>query len=531
MISVKVDQTVPAGPRAEMGHRLLLTDAGRREPSVPFRWSGADAPAGRTAGSLTVMLDRNSSLAVWVQPLLGGPDGAHTRVTPRDGRIRARVILGLLGAMGLLGVLIQAPCMGTAWSDEAGTYAHLCHSPLIAQYLDPSLATGLGGTAWAALLGWVAALSGASAWSAVSYASLVAMINLIGFALAGIALLRLTAVPWRVLAFALSPVVVFTVVHSFDPLAIGFALWGVIGLIEGRNPVLAGVLFALAAAINPLALLVAAGVLLGLWAQHSAIPGQQALGQNAQALGQNAQGPADGSSGRTHTLIFAAAFAVPAVVMLGLDSRLGEWLPAWFQVRAEDGSPMGILAQLGVEVPVAAATVVAVFGILALVIVIALLLPSMALRGGIAPVLAPATVLLAGAALLLPSASPSFSLWLLPFAVLTVPHWGIQLSWMAAELLFAGGQQLYLLDTRTEEAGLPPHIYGPVCVLRLVAIVVIGVAAMRGARTPGGARPASASPVELEGEGRAPAPDPAQGPAHRSDTGAAPVAEDRQNPV
>lgn len=521
------------------------------------------------------MPDRNSPLAVWVQPLLGGPDGAHTRVTPRDGRIRARVILGLLGVMGLLGVLIQAPCMGTAWSDEASSYAHLCHSPLIAQYLDPSLATGLGGTAWAALLGWVAALSGASAWSAVSYASLVAMINLIGFALAGLALLRLTAVPWRVLAFALSPVVVFTVVHSFDPLAIGFALWGVIGLIEGRNPMLGGVLFALAAAINPLALLVAAGVLLGLWAQRSEVPGRQASGhalrQSPQAQGQNPQAPGvDGSSRRTHTLLFAAAFAVPAVVMLGLDSRLGEWLPAWFQVRAEDGSPMGILAQLGVEVPAAAATVVAVFGILALVIVIALLLPSMTLRGGSVPVLAPATALLAGAALLLPSASLSFSLWLLPFAVLTVPHWGIQLPWMAAELLFAGGQQLYLLDTRTEEAGLPAHIFGPVCVLRLVAIVVIGVAAMRGARAPGGARPASAPPAEPEGEGPAPdgagrgldssaaggddGPAPggtgddhgamsqtdsdappasaqAQGPAGASVTGVGPVAGGRQNPV
>ena len=78
--------------------------------------------------------------------------------------------------------------------------------------------------------------------------------------------------------------------------------------------------------------------------------------------------------------------------------------------------------------------------------------------------------------------SPQFSLWLVPLAVLALPHRRILLAWMTIDALVWVPRMLYLYGEQNR--GLPEQWFTTTVLLRDIAVVVLIVLVIRQIRRP-----------------------------------------------
>ncbi len=259
---------------------------------------------------------------------------------------------------------------------------------------------------------------------------------------------------WDAALVAGSPILIFQAFTNFDALATAFATAGLLAWAR-RRPVLAGVLIGLgvAAKLYPLLLL---GPLL--------------------VLGLRTGRLAD--CGRTALAAVLAWLAVNLPVMLmfprgwseffRLNARRGDDMDSLYNVVKSFTGWHGFDPDLGFwQPPSVLNTVVAVLFVLACATI-----AYVALTAPVRPRVAQLAFLVVAAFLLTNKVwSPQFSLWLVPLAVLALPHRRILLTWMTIDALVWVPRMLYLYGEQNK--GLPEQWFTTTVLLRDIAVVVL----------------------------------------------------------
>ncbi|KXZ57415.1 hypothetical protein Bravens_01937 [Brevibacterium ravenspurgense] len=371
-------------------------------------------------------------------PLLGGR-GKFLGAPGRGYlRFQAAASLVLLGCVGLAGILRQVPCIAAGWEMPHASY-RMCASPI---------ANGLLGAGWpeapgrtgSALISpaadWFAAGAGAVLSPGESMAILL-VLNFAAFLLAGMALLRLLGDRSWFAVFALSPVVFFSIGQSLDPVGLALALWALV--LAGEGPaaevpggsagrplstlVLVAVMFAVAALISPLAVI----VLLG-W-------GIAAVGRGS----------------TQSVLTVAGLFMVTLGALVVVDGRIAGRVHMWLTDGIDRGSLFSLAAY---QAEGSALNVAALVVLFAAVAVVAVLL---FLRAGAAAGALPITaVLLVAALLTAPRAGVGEALWLVPFAAVAVHSLVLHFLWMLSEAALFIAVNLADADAIDPGKGLVP---------------------------------------------------------------------------
>ena len=376
-------------------------------------------------------------------PLLGGR--GRFLGAPGRGylRFQAMASLVLLGCVGLAGILRQVPCIAAGWEMPHASY-RMCASPI---------ANGLLGAGWpeapgrtgSALISpaadWFAAGAGAVLSPGESMAILL-VLNFAAFLLAGMALLRLLGDRSWFAVFALSPVVFFSIGQSLDPVGLALALWALV--LAGEGPaaevpaaevpggsagrplsalVLVAVMFAVAALISPLAVV----VLLG-W------------------------GIAAARRGFTQSVLTVVGlFMVVLGALVVVDGRIAGRVHMWLTDGIDRGSLFSLAAY---RTEGSALNVAALIVFFAAVAAVAVLLY---LRAGAAAGPLPITaVLLVAALLTAPRAGVGEALWLVPFAAAAVHSLVLHFLWMLSEAALFIAVNLADADAIDPGKGLAP---------------------------------------------------------------------------
>ncbi|HEX9178272.1 MAG TPA: glycosyltransferase family 87 protein [Mycobacterium sp.] len=259
---------------------------------------------------------------------------------------------------------------------------------------------------------------------------------------------------WDATLVAASPVLIFQIFTNFDALATAFAVGSMLAWAR-RKPVLAGVLLGLgiAAKLYPVLLLLP---LLALGLRTGRL---RSVGQTA------------GTAALTWFLV-----NLPVLVLFPrgwseffrLNARRGDDMDSLYNVVKSFTGWSGFDGNLGFwEPPVVLNTVVAVLFLIACAAItyIALTAPR---RPRVAQL-----VFLVVAAFLLTNKvwSPQFSLWLVPLAVLALPHRRILLAWMTIDALVWIPRMFYLYGDQTR--GLPEQPFTITVLLRDLAVLAL----------------------------------------------------------
>lgn len=418
-------------------------------------------------------------------PLLGGR--GRFLGAPGRGylRFQAMASLVLLGCVGLAGILRQVPCIAAGWEMPHASY-RMCASPI---------ANGLLGAGWpeapgrtgSALISpaadWFAAGAGAVLSPGESMAILL-VLNFAAFLLAGMALLRLLGDRSWFAVFALSPVVFFSIGQSLDPVGLALALWALV--LAGEGPaaevpaaevpggsagrplsalVLVAVMFAVAALISPLAVV----VLLG-W------------------------GIAAARRGFTQSVLTVVGlFMVVLGALVVVDGRIAGRV----HMRLTDGIDRGSLFSLAAyQAEGSALNVAALIVFFAAVAAVAVLLY---LRAGATAGPLPITaVLLVAALLTAPRAGVGEALWLVPFAAAAVHSLVLHFLWMLSEAALFIAVNLADADAIDPGKGLAPGWLFVITTLRWMALAgllvwVFAAEALKNAEgEPAGTKPSGA---------------------------------------
>lgn len=371
-------------------------------------------------------------------PLLGGR--GRFLGAPGRGylRFQAAASLVLLGCVGLAGILRQVPCIAAGWEMPHASY-RMCASPI---------ANGLLGAGWpeapgrtgSALISpaadWFAAGAGAVLSTGESMAILL-VLNFAAFLLAGMALLRLLGDRSWFAVFALSPVVFFSIGQSLDPVGLALALWALV--LAGEGPaaevpggsagrplsalVLVAVMFAVAALISPLAVV----VLLG-W------------------------GIAAARRGFTQSVLTVVGlFMVVLGALVVVDGRIAGRVHMWLTDGIDRGSLFSLAAYRAEGSALNVAALIVFFAAVAAVAVL------LYLRAGAAAGPLPITaVLLVAALLTAPRAGVGEALWLVPFAAAAVHSLVLHFLWMLSEAALFIAVNLADADAIDPGKGLAP---------------------------------------------------------------------------
>ncbi len=284
----------------------------------------------------------------------------------------------------------------------------------------------------------VAALGLALAWLATVWAA------------AGLAGRRV----WDAALVAASPVLIFQIFTNFDALATGLAISGLLAWAR-RRPMLAGVLIGLGAAAKLFpALLLGPLIVLGL-----------RTGRLAEVT-------------RTAAVAVATWLLVNLPVMLlfprgwseffRLNTRRGDDMDSLYNVVKSFTGWRGFDPALGFwEPPGVLNTVVAVLFLLCCAAI-----GYVALTAPVRPRVPQLAFLLVAAFLLTNKVwSPQFSLWLVPLAVLALPHRRVLLAWMTIDALVWVPRMYYLYADPNR--GLPEQWFTAVVLLRDIAVLVL----------------------------------------------------------
>ncbi len=280
-----------------------------------------------------------------------------------------------------------------------------------------------------------------------------------GLALAWLATIWATAMLagrriWDAALVAASPILIFQIFTNFDALATALALGGLLAWAR-RRPVLAGVLIGLgiAAKLYP-ALLLLPILLLGLRTGRMRDAVRTAL-----------------LAALTWALVNApVAIAYPRgwSEFFRLNSRRGDDMDSLYNVVKSFTGWKGFDSGLGFwQPPILLNSVVA-----ALFLLCCAAIGYIALTAPRRPRLAQLAFLIIAAFLLVNKVwSPQFSLWLVPLAVLALPHRRILLTWMAVDALVWIPRMLYLYGEKNK--GLPEQWFTATVLLRDLAVMVL----------------------------------------------------------
>ncbi len=476
--------------------------AGRHRATVSPQPLAADL---RTADDRDLP-SRTDVLGAALSNVIGGPVGRHALI----GRARIFTPLRFMFAIALvflaLGWSTKSACLQTTGTgtgdqrvanwDNQRAYYQLCYSDTVPLYGAELLSQGrfpyksswietdasgkpqtqYDGTPavrymeYPVLTGVYQYLSMALAKTYTTLSKLIALpvvaevvvffdIAAFGLALAWLATVWATAAlagrrVWDAALVAASPLLIFQIFTNFDALATAFATGALLAWAR-RRPVLAGVLIGLgvAAKLYPVLLLVPLLV----------------LAIRTGRLGEVA---------RTAAAAVAAWLVVNLPVMLffprgwseffRLNSRRGDDMDSLYNVVKSFTGWRGFDPGLGFwQPPVILNTVVAVLFLLccAAIAYVALTAPRR-------PRVAQLAFLVVAAFLLTNKVwSPQFSLWLVPLAVLALPHRRILLAWMSIDALVWVPRMFYLYGQQNR--GLPEQWFTGTVLLRDIAVVVL----------------------------------------------------------
>ncbi|WP_096290756.1 glycosyltransferase family 87 protein [Mycobacterium ahvazicum] len=259
---------------------------------------------------------------------------------------------------------------------------------------------------------------------------------------------------WDAALVAASPLLIFQIFTNFDALATGFAMSGLLAWAR-RKPVLAGVLIGLGAAakLYPLLFL---GPMLVLAVRTGRV---RALVRTVLA-----------------TVLTWALVNLPVLVLFPrgwseffrLNARRGDDMDSVYNVvKSFTGWP-GFDPKLGFwEPPAVLNAVVAVS-----FVVCCAAITYIALTAGQRPRVVQLLFLVVAAFLLTNKVwSPQFSLWLVPLAVLALPHRRVLLTWMTIDAVVWVPRMYYLYGNPNRS--LPEQFFTTTVLLRDIAVVVL----------------------------------------------------------
>lgn len=287
----------------------------------------------------------------------------------------------------------------------------------------------------------------------------------LGLALAWLATISATARlagrrVWDAALVAASPLVIFQIFTNFDALATAFAMSGLLAWAR-RKPVLAGVLIGLGAAaklypllfLGPLVILAIRCRRLGAVARTAAATVSTWLLVNLPVL-----------------VLFPRGWSE----FFRLNARRGDDMDSLFYVVKSFTGWRGFDPSLGFwEPPTILNTVVAV-----LFTTSCLAIGYVALTAPLRPRLAQLTFLVVAAFLLTNKVwSPQFSLWLVPLAVLALPHRRVLLAWMTIDAMVWVPRMYYLYGNQSRS--LPEQWFTTTVLLRDIAVIMLCAVVIR----------------------------------------------------
>ena len=392
------------------------------------------------------------------EPLLGGPVGIHLGAAGRRFRsAQAYALAAVLGITTFLALALQGPCLSSGYEQPSAS-ARMCAGPLSTAFVGDTNPEVLGrahggAAAFAPLEARLVDLFHLFTNDVSLFMVGVLLLNTAGIAALGAGLLVLARFRgWLVAVFA-SPLILFTLGSTLDPIALALAVWAM-AIFFGTPPLcprswLAGVFLGIATFINPLALLVLLALTLS--------------GPN----------PARGLGPRNPRMMLAAATLTSAVLLV-VDLSAIDRIIHWYSDAVDGGSFASILlmAELG-DVSVWAPLWIIVSAGVVLAVAVSLY---MVRRTGLDPAVS-ACLLIGGCLLLAPGLMPWDSLWLLPFIALSIRRWWVLVVWTLAEAVFAVAIQLGDVSGFEIDEGLDSTFVALFTLLRLLALVLVVIMA------------------------------------------------------
>lgn len=485
--------------------------AARAESDSPAQPAESDSPA-QPAGDLRSFDERDlpsrtDTLGAALSGTIGGPVGRHALIGRARFLTPLRVMMLIALVVLALGYSTKAACLQTTGTGSAEqrvgnwennrAYYQLCYSDTVPLYTAELLNLGkfpyksswvetdAEGTPQITYDGQPAVrymeypvLTGiyqylsmtlAKTYSALTklvsapiVAEVVMFFNIaaFGLALAWLTTLWATAMLagprriWDAALVAASPIVVFQIFTNFDALATAFAAGALLAWAR-RRPGLAGALIGLgvAAKLYPLLLLVPLTLLAVRTGRQREV-------------------------GRTAGAAVLAWLAVNLPILLlfprgwseffRLNARRGDDMDSIYNVVKSFTGWSGFDPNLGFWEPPATLNIVSAALFAACLIVIGYI----ALTASRRPRVAQLAFLVVAAFLLTNKVwSPQFSLWLVPLAVLALPHRRILLAWMTVDMLVWVPRMLYLYGE--QNMGLPEQWFTATVLLRDVAVIAL----------------------------------------------------------
>ncbi|WP_407685442.1 glycosyltransferase family 87 protein [Mycobacterium sp. HUMS_1102779] len=259
---------------------------------------------------------------------------------------------------------------------------------------------------------------------------------------------------WDAALVAASPLVIFQIFTNFDALATGLAMAGLLAWAR-RRPVLAGVLIGLGAAAKLYPLLFLGPMLvlgirtgrLGAWARTAATAAATWLLVNLPVL-----------------VLFPRGWSE----FFRLNTRRGDDMDSLYSVVKSFTGWRGFDPHLGFWQPPTVLNIVVAVSFATCCAAIAYVVLTAPRRPRVAQL-----AFLVVAVFLLTSKvwSPQFSLWLVPLAVLALPHRRILLAWMTIDALVWVPRMYYLYSEPNRS--LPQQVFTTTVLLRDVAVVAL----------------------------------------------------------
>lgn len=430
---------------------------------------------------------RTDPMVAELSSLVGGPIGAHAAVGVQRFWTPMRVLL-LLGVIFLaLGWFTKAACIQQSrddndnlalnWANGNRQYVAMCYSDIVPLYSAERLDQGLfpyksswveegadgqpqvrymeypvlsGLYQYASMVvtkAWMSIPITPKALEVVVYFNVVAL----GAALAWLVTIWATALVagrriWDVAMVACSPLVIVHAFTNFDTLATA-ALAGALLAWARKRPIVAGILMGLGAALKMYPIFLLGPLLILAWRTGKL---------------------------RSWTESLSAALLTWALVNLPIAVLFPAGWREFFRLNRERGmDPDSIYNVVRSLTPwswldPAALNAVSLIAFLLVCAGIAFVAATAPRRPRVASLM---FLLLAGFLLVNKVWSPQYSLWLVPLAVLALPHTRILLTWMAIDALVWVPRMMYYLGP--ENKGLPIQWFTTTVLIRDIAVVVL----------------------------------------------------------
>ncbi|BBY18632.1 membrane protein [Mycolicibacterium litorale] len=449
---------------------------------------------------------RTDRIGAALAETVGGPVGRHALIGRQRFMTPLRVMLVIAVVFLALGYSTKAACLqstGTGSADQRvanwennRAYYELCYSDTVplytaellnqgkfpyksswletdssgepritydgqiaVRYMEYPVLTGLYQYVSMALAKTYSAVTRAVSIPVIAEVVMFFNIAAVGLALAWLATVWATAMlagrrVWDGALVAASPLVVFQIFTNFDALATAFAVGALLAWAR-RRPVLAGALIGLgvAAKLYPLLLLVPL-VVLAVRTGRLREVGKTAATAAATWLVVN--------------LPIMALFPRGWSEFFRLSTRRGDDMDSLYNVVKSFTGWRGFDPDLGFWQPPTVLNTVTAALFAACCIAIAYI----ALTARQRPRVAQLAFLVVAAFLLTNKVwSPQFSLWLVPLAVLALPHRRILLAWMTIDALVWIPRMLYLYGESNR--GLPEQWFTATVLLRDIAVITL----------------------------------------------------------